>query len=624
MRPSLGRFWRRPAWASWLLWRTFLPEGISVLEWIQIILFALLFQQIATGFWLVIYGFLTTLLGGDRAQIAHSLDEPVLEETRPPTAIVLPIFNEDVGRVFRGIEAMWIGLREAGGGEGFDFFILSDSNRPESWLREEMAWLDLCKRLNAFGRIFYRKRRTPRHSKSGNVADFCRRWGARYRYMVVLDADSIMTGRLLTRLVAMMERNPRVGLIQTGPQLAFGRTFFRRIQQFAAKVYAPLFAAGSNYWHLFASNYWGHNAIIRLRPFIQYCDLPELPEPDTGRRHIFSHDTVEAALMRKAGFDVWFAYTEEGSYEEGPPNLSDSLARDRRWCLGNLQHFWFLFAPGIDFANRFHIWMGLMAYLGSPIWLLFLVTGALDLAFKYRFSLLSALPGSVVSYSGGAVQVLLLATLALLFVPKILAMILAIPKARQFGGVLRLVASTLIETVIWTLLAPAIMLYYTQFVVMNLAGLQVGWTAQNRSDTGLRFFESFRIFWVPPVLGVIAATVLAIWAREVLWLLSPILAGWLTAPVLAWMTSQPKLGEWTRRHRVVSDSRGKSGTVSGGTALCRARYGRFRDRVGLPSWRRCPRRYRSRSRTRYTFHFFASGKLAPRKRTAILKASARS
>lgn len=534
----------------WLLWRTFLPEGISVLEWIQIILFALLFQQIATGFWLVIYGFLTTLLGGDRAQIAHSLDEPVLEETHPPTAIVLPIFNEDVGRVFRGIEAMWIGLREAGGGEGFDFFILSDSNRPESWLREEMAWLDLCKRLNAFGRIFYRKRRTPRHSKSGNVADFCRRWGARYRYMVVLDADSIMTGRLLTRLVAMMERNPRVGLIQTGPQLAFGRTFFRRIQQFAAKVYAPLFAAGSNYWHLFASNYWGHNAIIRLRPFIQYCDLPELPEPDTGRRHIFSHDTVEAALMRKAGFDVWFAYTEEGSYEEGPPNLSDSLARDRRWCLGNLQHFWFLFAPGIDFANRFHIWMGLMAYLGSPIWLLFLVTGALDLAFKYRFSLLSALPGSVVSYSGGAVQVLLLATLALLFVPKILAMILAIPKARQFGGVLRLVASTLIETVIWTLLAPAIMIYYTQFVVMNLAGLRVGWTAQNRSDTGLRFLESFRIFWVPPVLGVIVATVLAIWAREVLWLLSPILAGWLMAPVLAWMTSQPKLGEWARRHRL--------------------------------------------------------------------------
>jgi membrane glycosyltransferase len=480
---------------TWLLWRTFSPEGISVLEWIQLVLFVLLFQPIATGFWLVLFGFLTALLGGDRAQITHCLDEePSLERPFPPTAIVLPIFNEDVDRVFQGIEAMWIGIKEAGGSEGFDFFILSDSNRAECWLREEMAWIDLCKRLNAFGRIFYRKRRVPRHGKSGNVADFCRRWGARYRYMVILDADSIMTGRLLSRLVGMMERNPRVGLIQTSPQLALGRTFFRRIQQFAARVYAPLFAAGSNYWHLFASNYWGHNAIIRLRPFIQYCDLPELPEPDTVRRHILSHDTVEAALMRKAGFDVWFAYTEEGSYEEGPPNLSDSLARDRRWCLGNMQHFWFLFAPGIDFANRFHIWMGLMAYLASPIWLLFLIVGAVDLAFKHRFSLLSALPGIDVTYSGGAVQMLLLATLALLFLPKLLAMFLAIPKAPEFGGVIRLVASTLVETAIWTLLAPAMMLYYTQFVVMNLAGLQIPWTAQNRSDTGLGFFESLRIF----------------------------------------------------------------------------------------------------------------------------------
>jgi len=537
---------------AWLLWRSFLPEGVSPLEWTQLVLFVLLFQQIATGFWLVIFGFTLTVLGGDRAQIGRSIDrEPVRTGEAPATAIVLPIFNEDVDRVFLGIEAMWRGLEETGSSKGFDFFILSDSNRPENWLREEMAWLDLCKKLNAFGRIFYRKRRTPRNSKSGNVADFCRRWGAKYRYMIVLDADSVMTGRLLSRLVAMMEGNPRTGLIQTGPQLAFGRTFFRRIQQFASKVYAPLFAAGSNYWHLFASNYWGHNAIIRLHPFMEHCDLPELPEPDTRRRHIFSHDTVEAALMRKAGFDVWFAYTEEGSYEEGPPNLSDSLARDRRWCLGNLQHFWFLFAPGLDFANRFHIWMGVMAYLGSPLWLLFLVTGTIDLAMKHRFSLLSSLPGDPMVQSLGAVQILLLATLALLFVPKILAMLLTLPRAKSYGGVVRLFASTAIETMIWTLLAPAIMLYYTQFVVMNLAGLQVQWSAQNRSDDkGLGLRESFRIFWIPPVCGVLAVTALLLWAPQVLWLLSPILAGWLLAPILAWLTSQATLGDWARRHRL--------------------------------------------------------------------------
>jgi membrane glycosyltransferase len=535
---------------AWMLWRTFSPEGISALEWIQLVLFVLLFQQIATGFWLVVFGFIVTLTGGERAQISRTIPDDVVELTdTPPTAIVLPIYNEDVDRVFRGIEAMWRGLQESGGSKGIDFYILSDSNRPENWLAEEAAWLDLCKRLNAFGRIFYRKRRVSRNSKSGNVADFCRRWGARYRYMIVLDADSVMTGRLLARLVAMMEQNPRVGLIQTGPQLAFGRTFFRRIQQFAARLYAPLFAAGSNYWHLFGANYWGHNAIIRLQPFIESCDLPDLPEPEFHRRHIFSHDTVEAALMRKAGYQVWFAYREEGSYEEGPPNLADSLARDRRWSLGNLQHFWFLFAPGIDFANRFHIWMGVMAYLSSPLWLLFLITGVVDLAFKHQNSLLTALPGASVFPGTGAVPILLIATFAVLFVPKILAMLLALPTSRRFGGPLRLVVSTFIETLVWTLLAPAVMIYYTQFVVMNLAGLQIHWSAQNRSDDhGPGFWESCRTFWIPPVLGVFATAAIIVWSPQELPWISPILAGWLLAPVMAWITGQPWLGDWTRKH----------------------------------------------------------------------------
>lgn len=534
---------------AWLLWRTFSPEGLSLLEGVQMALFLLLFQQIATGFWLVVFGFLLTLLGGDRAQISRSIPEDaVVPGNPPPTAIVLPIYNEDVDRVFRGVEAMWRGLQEKGATEGFDFFILSDSNRPENWLAEERAWLELCRKLNAFGRIFYRKRRVSRNSKSGNVADFCRRWGARYRYMIVLDADSVMTGRLLSRLVVMMEKNPRVGLIQTAPQLAFGRTFFRRIQQFAAKLYAPLFAAGSNYWHLFGANYWGHNAIIRLQPFMESCDLPDLPEPEVHRRHIFSHDTVEAALMRKAGYDVWFAYAEEGSYEEGPPGLADSLARDRRWCLGNLQHFWFLFAPGIDFANRFHIWTGVMAYLSSPLWLLFLITGVADLAIKHQHSLLASLPGSTLLPTGGAVPILLIATLAVLFVPKLLAMLVALPRARRFGSAAGLVGSTFIETLIWTLLAPTVMIYYTQFVVMNLAGLQIHWSAQNRSDDrGPGFLESCRVFWLPPILGVLATAAVVTWSpRELPWL-SPILAGWLLAPVLAWLTAQPWLGDWSRR-----------------------------------------------------------------------------
>jgi membrane glycosyltransferase len=532
----------------WLLWRMLEPQGLTPLEVVQLVLFVLLFQQIAAGFWLVVFGFLLTLRGGDRATISRSIPPGLPGPFDPAvrTAIALPVFNEDVGRVFAAVEAMWRGLKAAGGTDGFDFFILSDSNRPESWIAEEEAWRDLCRREDAFGRIFYRKRRVPRNSKSGNVADFCRRWGASYRYMIVLDADSIMTGALLRRLVAMMEKNPRVGLIQTAPQLVFGRTLFRRIQQFAARLYAPLFAAGANFWHLFGGNYWGHNAIIRLRPFMESCDLPDLPEPEAQRRHIFSHDTVEAALMRRAGYDVWFACAEEGSYEEGPPGLSESLARDRRWSLGNLQHFWFLFAPRIDFANRFHIWMGVMAYLSSPLWLLFLLAGTVDLALKNRFSLWGPLPETSFTVLGG-LPVLFLATLAILFLPKVLALLAALPRARDFGGVLRLVVSTLLETVLWTFLAPGIMIYYTQFVVMNLAGLRIQWAAQNRSDeAGLGFLASWRIFWLAPAVGVLFSVGVWLYAPSILAWLSPILAGWLLTPILAWWTSSPHWGDAAR------------------------------------------------------------------------------
>lgn len=533
---------------AWFLWRYFRADGITILEAIQLGLFILLFQQIAAGFWLSLIGFVIRLTGGDPAQISHTLDRKFAAAVPSgATAIVVPIFNEDVARVFRGIDAMWTALQQTGNDGGFELFVLSDSSDTGTWVAEELAWFDLCRRRNAFGRIFYRKRRLSQNGKSGNIADFCRRWGARYRYMIVLDADSILTSQLLCRLVAMMERNPRVGLIQTAPKLVLGRSLFRRMQQFASQVYSPMFSAGSNYWHLFGANYWGHNAIIRVAPFMQHCALPELPEPDARRRHILSHDTVEAALMRKAGYDVWHAYDEAGSYEEGPPNLAASLARDRRWCQGNMQHFWFLFAPGIDFANRFHIWTGLMAYGGGALWFLFLLVGAVDLAGKQRLSHLSASPEDLITQNGGALLVLLIATLCLLFVPKFLAAMLAIRHAKCFGGVARMGCSVVLETLTWVLLAPVMMWYYTRFVLTGLLGLHLKWEAQDRQEDGLSFPDALRAFWQPPILAIGAGIALAAHLPQHILLVSPILAGWLLAPAMAWITSLPKTGEFTRR-----------------------------------------------------------------------------
>jgi membrane glycosyltransferase len=272
-----------------------------------LVLFVILFGLVAFGVTLSIVGCWISRGVGDPLRISKTLPPEGFSGPLPSTAVVMPIFNEEVARVFQGVRGMFESLQRTGQAEAFDFFVLSDSNDPNHWIEEEKSWLELCRQVQGFGRIFYRKRRVQLHHKSGNIADFCRRWGANYRYMVVLDADSLMRGSTLVRLVELMEQNPSVGLIQTAPQMVLGNTLFRRIQQFAARLYGPVFMAGAHFWHLGGGNYWGHNAILRLKVFMAHCALPELPKfgPLGGR--ILSHDTIEAAFMRRAGYGVWFA-----------------------------------------------------------------------------------------------------------------------------------------------------------------------------------------------------------------------------------------------------------------------------------------------------------------------------
>ncbi|STE86909.1 glucosyltransferase MdoH [Escherichia coli] len=202
--------------------------------------------------------------------------------------------------------------------------------------QSKKAWMELIAEVGGEGQIFYRRRRRRVKRKSGNIDDFCRRWGSQYSYMVVLDADSVMTGDCLCGLVRLMEANPNAGIIQSSPKASGMDTLYARCQQFATRVYGPLFTAGLHFWQLGESHYWGHNAIIRVKPFIEHCALAPLPGEGSFAGSILSHDFVEAALMRRAGWGVWIAYDLPGSYEELPPNLLDELKRDRRWCHGNL------------------------------------------------------------------------------------------------------------------------------------------------------------------------------------------------------------------------------------------------------------------------------------------------
>lgn len=533
---------------TWLLADQFRSTGITPIEYALLTLFVVLFGQIAFGFSIALWGFVVRLFG-EPFQIMETLEDGEAESPGT-TAVVMPVYNEDPARIFRALENMLVSLRETGRSEAFDFFILSDSNQPDNWIDEECAWASLCSRLRAYGRVFYRKRRVSLHGKSGNIADFCRRWGRRYRYLIILDADSVMTGDTLVRLARAMDANPRVGLIQTAPRIVRGKSFFQRLIQFSTHSLGPVFSAGANFWHLSAANYWGHNAIIRLQPFMEHCVLPELPGRESAARHILSHDTVEAALMHQAGYQVWFAYDEPGSYEEGPPNLTESLKRDRRWAQGNLQHFWFLLAPRTPFANRIHMFFGLMAYLSAPLLVLFIALSAVDFYGKQQYAIFSEQIGGIADSWWTSLYLLAL-TIVLLFASKVFGLLHTLPRARHFGGVAALVGSSVIEAICSVLMAPILLWFYSKFVVLTILGLRVQWKTQNRDDSAIHLGQALREYGILPVLAIVLGGCAWYWTPALTLWLSPILLGWLLAVPFVMLTSSERAGEWLRRRRLL-------------------------------------------------------------------------
>ncbi|MCE9518784.1 MAG: glucans biosynthesis glucosyltransferase MdoH [Verrucomicrobia bacterium] len=288
---------------AWLMYLVLSRYGMHWHETGLLIVFVPLFYQLNTGFWTALLGiWMMNRPKPDPLDLMRTIPRDDMDSPLgATTAIIVPVYNEDVTRVFEGVRAVYNSLLATGRVESFDFFILSDSDDPNKWIEEEAAWLELCRQHNAFGRIFYRKRRAPINRKSGNVSDFCRRWGKRYRYMIVLDADSLMAGKFLVNLVRIMEKNPGIGILQTFPKQIGATTLLGRVMQFGQALYGPAFVAGLNYWQCGEANFWGHNAIVRLAPFIEYCALPALPGKEPLGGHILSHDFVEAALMRKAG-----------------------------------------------------------------------------------------------------------------------------------------------------------------------------------------------------------------------------------------------------------------------------------------------------------------------------------
>ncbi len=529
-----------------LLWRS----GWSASRTVLLVLFIVLFFLISLGCMHGLFGFVLLTFGTRKrlTQLKDYHDQVITAST----AIVFPIYNEDVVRAYAGLRATFESLKKTGQLEYFDFFILSDSTNPDKWIEEERRWFDLIRELDALGKIYYRRRLNNEGRKSANVRDFLNAWGRRYRYFMVCDADSVMRGETLVDLVKLMEAHPGVGLIQTVPALVNAESLFGRMQQFANRLYAPVFIAGLNYWAFDVGNYWGHNAIIRTEPFMQFCDLPRLP----GRRplggQILSHDFVEAALLVRENWEAWFAYDLEGSYEEAPQAIIENAQRDRRWCQGNLQHSLVLFAKGLRGVSRLHLLLGIFGYLAGPLWLAFLLT--FDwIRWYHKYTGLSDLPlvrAHVIHLSGRA-HALLIFTICMivLMLPKFLSLIdLARnpTRRRAFGGLARASAGVVGETVFSTLHAPLQMLWHTRFVITNLLGGGVGWSAQKRAADGTSWWYALQRHWGHTMIGLIWGIFMWRLETELFWWFTPVLAGMALSIPLSVFTSRRHLGARAR------------------------------------------------------------------------------
>jgi membrane glycosyltransferase len=531
-----------------LLWRTgwWSPAGLFLLA-----LFVVLTMLAAIGCMHAVVGFLARRLG-DHHQLGAQVGWRARDLGDALTAIVIPVYNEDARRVFAALRATYESLRETGALERFEFFVLSDSNEPARWSDEERRWCELVHSLDAAGRIHYRRRLENHGKKSGNISEFLTTWGARYRYFVVMDADSVMRGDTLVALVRMMEVRPSAGVIQTAPALCNAESLFARAQQFTNRLYSPVFTAGLSYWSIAHGNYWGHNAIVRTAAFMAHCDLPLLPGPEPFGGPILSHDFVEAAFLLRAGWEAW-TVDLDGSWEETPPGLIEYARRDRRWCQGNMQHGWMQFARGLPVMGRLHMLQGTFGYLGGPLWLAFVVTANWMLWWHQgtglsQLTVRSSIPSVDLSGTGHALLMFLIVA-TILFLPRLLALLdllLDPPRRRAFGGLRRAGASVLVETVLSTLLAPLFMLWHTWFVLSMVLGKKVQWNAQTRFGDGTSWSTAVRRHGWQTLLGLGWGTFNWLALPATFWWFAPMLLGMLLAIPLSVWTSRRSVGARAR------------------------------------------------------------------------------
>ena len=528
------------AWIGWQQMDSVFGANVTFLQTVLLVLFGLTFTWVGFSFTSMIAGFLapriTTPTGPSDARIA----------------VVMPVYNEDAAATAGLLAALARDLYRVGLSHRAEIFVLSDSRQPGA-VFEEMVAISRLRDISPVP-IWYRRRRSNKGRKAGNVADFVTRWGGRYDQMVVLDADSVVGAATIKALSARMNADPAVGLIQTMPMLVGGQTIFARLTQFAGRIYGPAIARGVAAWSGNSGNFWGHNAIIRVGAFAQCCGLPELPGKPPFGGHILSHDFVEAALLRRAGWKVRLDHDLCDSFEGSPPTLLDMAVRERRWAQGNLQHSRLLMARGFTWVTRAHFVIGIMGFLMSPIWLSMILVGLALSAnvllsrpdyFPQTYQLFPEWP----TFDPVRMLWLFIAAMSFLLVPKFIGIFRAWsrPLARNSGGPVRLLGSALFEITLSALIAPVQMLIQTRQIYDILRGRDSGWEAQVRAGQMPPWNVVIRRHALHVFLGLGTLIVLAIFSPGQLIWLSPILAGLILSPMTSRWSASPVFGRWARR-----------------------------------------------------------------------------
>ncbi len=527
--------------ATWTPWRLYAVDGFTPLEGMALGLFAILILAISCWFCSALAGFVVLAKGGDRSA-PHFARTP--ERPRVRTALLMPLYNEDPAATLARLASIDASLKALNMSAWFDIFVLSDSTNDAIAAAEREEFRSL--RNRAASAVYYRRRTQNTERKAGNIAEWVTRFGGAYAHMIILDADSTMSGATLLRLVDAMERHPDVGLIQTTPVIVGAETLFARASQFGVRLYGRVAAAGLAWWTGSESTYWGHNAIVRVRAFAEAAGLPILKGRKPFGGHVLSHDVVEAALLRRAGWGVHVTPALGGSFEETPPSLVEFMTRDRRWCQGNLQHLGMLNAKGLHPISRLQLVFGCLAYVASPLWLLSLVVGLI-----IQIQNAAHLPDFwwIVGPDVSALAWLWILPVVLLMGPKLLGLALALSRPREraaFGGGWTLLRGTLFEMVLSAINAPMMMVSHSRMVFDILNGRDAGWAPQQREGSTMRWRDAFRCHRWEMGAGLAFAAGAALVPDLMLWFAPVVLPLLLSAPI-AVLTSRVDLGLRARR-----------------------------------------------------------------------------